>query len=484
MHVRLLLVGCLLAGVPTWAEAESTVGKERKTLAERYRTAADRIIHATLDGNNAFEKMEELCDDIGHRLSGSKQLEQAVEWAVETMKRDGLVNVHTEPVLVTHWVRGKESAVMTKPQVYELSMLGLGGSVATPREGITAPVAVVADEAELEALGTRANGKIILFNNPMPPYTKEHGAQYGTAVRFRSNGARLAAAQGAMACLVRSVTANSLRTPHTGGMRYGDAKVKIPAAAISIEDAAMIARLYARGVPVELTLKMEAKTLDPALSANVIGELRGSIRPEEIVVIGGHLDSWDVGQGAHDDAAGCVMAMEAVSVLRKLKMIPRRTIRVVLWTNEENGLAGGKQYAKDHHDELANHVAAIESDSGAFRPVGYSLDCIDEQREANGLEQLRQIVSLLHEIGVTEAEIGRSGADVSPMKPDGVMLMGHHVDGSIYFNYHHTPADTLDKVNPEHLSQNVAAMATVAYILADMPERFGAQTNGRSSETH
>ncbi len=256
-------------------------------------------------------------------------------------------------------------------------------------------------------------------------------------------------------------------------MRYGDAKVKIPAAAVSTEDADMIARLQARGVPIVVTLKMEAKTLDQAPSGNVIGELRGSTNPQEIIVIGGHIDSWDVGQGANDDGAGCVMAMEAINVLRRLNMIPRRTIRVVLWTNEENGLAGARQYAKDHADELANHVAAIESDSGGFRPVGYSVDCADETRLGIAAEQLRDIMSLLESIGATDVTTGFSGADVGPMKDSGVILMGHRVDGSKYFNYHHSPADTVDKVDPQDFSQNVAVMATVAYILADMPQRLG-----------
>jgi carboxypeptidase Q len=462
--------------------ADNNVAKSGP-IALRYQEAADRIIEATLKGNDAYRKMEELCDGIGHRLSGSPQLDRAVEWAKLTMKRDGLVNVRAEPVQVPHWVRGRESAVMVKPHRYELSMLGLGGSVGTPKEGISAAVAVVSDEAELEALGQGAKGKIVLFNNPMPHYTQENGAQYGTSVRFRARGAQMAADLGAVACLVRSVTANSLRTPHTGALQYADAKVKIPAAAIATEDAEMIARLQARGVPVEVTLQMEAKTLEPAMSANVIGELRGSELPEEVVVISGHLDSWDVGQGAHDDAAGCIMAMEAVNVLRKLKMTPRRTIRVVLWTNEENGLAGGKQYAEDHRQELANHVAAIESDSGAFAPRGYSLDCESEAREVAAMAQMHDITSLLERFGADFAEIGGSGADIDAMKPAGVMLMGHQVEGSIYFDYHHTHADTLDKVNPEHLSQNVATMATVAFILADMPDRIGSAPDQRPKST-
>ncbi len=442
-------------------------------IADRYRQAAERIIEAAMAGNDAYQKMQELCDDIGHRLSGSPQLEKAIHWAAEALKKDGQENVHLEPVSVPHWVRGNESLTMIAPREHDIPMLGLGGSVGTPPQGITAEVVVVADEKELDTLGDGARGKIVLFNNDMSAHDPEHGWNYGTAVRFRSYGARLASEKGAVACLIRSATPTSLRSVHTGAMRYGQAKVKIPAAAVATEDAEMIARLQARAIPVKITLKMEARMLEDVESANVIGELRGSTRPDEVVVIGGHIDSWDVGQGAHDDGGGCVTAMEAVNVLRKLNLRPRRTIRVVLWTNEENGLRGGRNYAKVHADELSSHIAAIESDSGTFRPTGYSLQCSDEQREKIAAGQMHDILSLFTAFEATKLTLGHSGADVSPMDPAGVILMGHRVDDSTYFHYHHSPADTLDKVDPEELSQNVAVMATVAYILADMPLRLG-----------
>ncbi len=470
--ITLALITTTLAA-STGVRADDAMTEGSPSIANQYRESADRILKAALAGNDAYTKLQELCDGIGHRLSGSPQLDQAIHWAADTLKAEGQENVRLEKVMVPRWVRGQESLMLVEPREAPIAMLGLGGSVSTPPQGITAEVVVVRDEDEFEALGPGARGKIILFNNPMPPYDPETGAGYGTTVRFRSKGARIASEQGAVACLVRSVTAHSLRSPHTGGMRYGDAKVKIPAAAISTEDADMIARLQARGVSVVVTLKMQARTLEPVESGNVIAELRGSTHPEEIVVIGGHIDSWDVGQGAHDDGAGCVMAMEAINVLRRLNMIPRRTIRVVLWTNEENGLAGGRQYAKDHADELANHVAAIEADSGGFRPIGYSVDCADEQRLQIAAGQLRDITSLLESIGATSVTTGHSGADVGPMKEAGVVLMGHRMEGSKYFDYHHTHADTLDKIDPAEMSQNVAVLATVAYVLADMPGRLG-----------
>lgn len=451
----------------------ATEERRAATIAERYRETVDRILQTALAGNDAYKKLEELCDDIGHRLSGSPQLEQAIAWAVAALKKDGQENVHTEKVMVPHWVRGAESVTMIEPRVAPMVMLGLGGSVGTPAEGITAAVEVVNDEAGLEELGDGARGKIILFNNPMPEYHAETGSGYGTAVRFRHHGAKLAAERGAAACLVRSVTARSLRSPHTGAMDYDEATVKIPAAALVTEDAEMIARLRRRGVAVVVTLKMEAKTLPDAESANVIGELQGRERTDEVVVIGGHIDSWDVGQGAHDDGAGCVIAMEAINVLRRMKLVPRRTIRVVLWTNEENGLRGADAYTAGHASELARHVAAIELDSGAFRPTGFAVECEDKDREAAAAKQMGEIVDLLSCLGSMKVDIGGAGADVGRLKSAGVVLLGHHVDGATYFDYHHTPADTLDKVKPAELSQNVAALAAVAYILADMPQRLG-----------
>lgn len=483
MHRQTIRRGWVTALVMTaaWGSVPLARGQAEPdgagSIADRYRPAATRIMDATMAGNDAYRKLEALCDGIGNRLSGSPQLERAVRWAADAMKADGQENVRLEPVMVKHWVRGTELLMMNQPRAAHMAMLGLGGSVATPPEGITADVVSVSDEKALDALGEAVRGKIVLFDHPMPPFDPETGSGYGASVHYRGGGARMAAKYGAVACLVRSCTAKSLQSPHTGGMNYGDAVTKIPAAAITIEDAARITRLQARGVQVNVTLKMEAKTLEPAPSANVIGELRGTTHPDEVVVIGGHIDSWDVGQGAHDDGGGCVTAMEAINVLRRLNMIPKRTIRVVLWTNEENGLAGGKQYAEDHADELSNHVAAIESDGGSFAPIGYSIECNDEARQETAVKQMGEILSLLAPLGVTKVETGHSGADVGPLKGQGVLTMSHLVDMSTYFDYHHTHADTLDKVVPEELSQNVAVMATVAYILADMPGRLGASSD-------
>lgn len=465
------IVSWLTLGVLVATPGVARAGESEHSM--RYGAAADRIIRECLAKNDAWQKMEDLCDGIGHRLSGSESLEKAIAWAVKTLKRDGHENVRAEPVMVPKWVRGRESLRMVKPREYDLAMIGLGGSVGTPDEGLTAPVIVVGDENDLERTKEQVKGKIVLFNNPMPEFDPEHGAGYGTTVRFRGKGPAMVSKLGGVACLVRSVTARSLRSPHTGATHYEEGVEKIPAAAVSTEDAAMISRLTARDKTVVVTLKMDARSEGDAPSANVVAELRGTERPEEIVVIGGHIDSWDVGHGAHDDGAGCVIAMEALNVLRGLKLAPRRTIRVVLFTNEENGLRGGRQYAEDHAGELANHVAAIESDSGAFQPVGYSVQFEDEKKQSLAAEQLLGIVQLLRPLNATDVVTGHSGADIGPMRPAGVPLLGFRVEGSKYFNYHHSRADTLDKVDPKELSQCVASMAVMAYVLADMPGRLG-----------
>ena len=464
--IILLASGARIA--PADPPAASRPAAEFQLPAE-YARVADRIIAAALARRGAYDKLERLCDDVGHRLSGSAALDRAIEWAVATLKAEGHENVHTEKVMVPHWVRGRESLTMIEPRETPLVILGLGGSVATPSEGITAEVAVVKDEDDLKAAGDRLKGKIVLFNNVMPPYDPEHGAGYGTAVRFRGIGAQLAAEHGAVACLVRSVTATSLRSPHTGAMRpYEEGKKKIPAAAVTVEDAELMSRLTARGKRVVVTLKMEAHTQPDAPSANVVAELRGSTIPEELVVMGGHIDSWDVGQGAHDDGSGCAMSMEALTLLRELGLRPKRTIRVVLWTNEENGLAGGRAYAKEHAAELSRHVAAIETDSGGFRPVGFGFSIADKSREPVAARRLSAVAALMSALGPIRITTGGGGADIGPLGRSGVPMLGLDVEGSRYFDYHHTPADTLDKVNPRDLEESAAAMAIMAYVLADM----------------
>ncbi len=439
----------------------------------KYTASANKIVAAATSNHGAMVKLKQLCDGIGHRLSGSAELDKAVEWAAASMKADGHEAVRKEKVMVPRWVRGAESAQLVAPRAMNLPMLGLGNSVGTPPDGIEAEVVVAADEAQLKALGDKVKGRIVLFNNPMPPWTKERGSSYGKTVRWRVGGPVKAGAMGAVAVLVRSVTAHSLQTPHTGATRYSEKVTPIPAAALTTEHAGMVARMVAAGEKVVIRLKMAAKMHPDVASANVIAELRGREKPDEVVVIGGHLDSWDVGQGAHDDGTGCVAAMEAITVLRKLNMRPRRTIRVVLWTNEENGLRGGRAYAKEHAAELPGHVAAIESDGGAFSPIGLGLKMNDPVKEELAAGQLKKLLTLLGSIGATSVRRGWGGADISPMGPAGVPMMGLRVHGEHYFDIHHTHADTIDKVDPDELARCVATMAVAAWTLAEWPGRLG-----------
>lgn len=441
----------IVALVPSLAHAQS--------LGERYRTAADRIIAAATADSAAWKRIAELTERFGSRLSGSSALERAIDWSLEQMKSDGLENVRGEPVMVPRWVRGAESAELVTPRRQALPMLGLGGSIATPKGGITAPVFVVTSYDDLKAKASQAKGTIVLFNVPF--------TNYGQTVAYRSGGAIEAARAGAVASIIRSVTPYSMRTPHTGGMRYDSTVKKIPHAAITPEDADMIARMAARGDDVTLRLTMSAHMLPDAPSRNVIAELKGAELPNEVVVMGGHIDSWDVGRGAMDDAGGVVAAWEAIRVLKSLGLRPRRTIRVVGWTNEENGLRGGQGYRDAHRGEARQHIAAIESDGGVFRPLGFGFTGPD-----SAFALVKQIGALLEKVGAGEIRRGGGGADIGPMMELGVPGLGLNVEDTRYFWYHHTEADTVDKLDPREVARCVATMAVMAFVLADMPERL------------
>jgi carboxypeptidase Q len=424
-----------------------------------YRAPAGRIIGAALTSDKAYERLAYLTDQIGNRLSGSKSLERAIVWALAEMKSDGLDNVRGEKVMVPHWVRGEESLELTSPVPQKLTLLGLGNSIGTPAAGITADAVVVRNFDELDALGERVRGKIVVYNVPF--------TTYGPTVRYRLAGASRAARHGAVAALVRSVTPVSLQTPHTGAMAYDEKQPKIPVAAITIEGAELLQRLYDRGVTPTLRLKMEAKFLPDVESANVIAEIRGSEKPDEVVLVSGHFDSWDVGQGAHDDGGGCIVAWEAVRLLKELGLRPRRTIRVVLYTNEENGLRGGNAYRDAYRSELSKHVLAIESDSGIYRPEGLGLAAsAPPQARSN----LREIAKLLAGIRADGIAADGGGADIGPIMREGVVGASLDVDGTHYFDIHHTPADTLDKISRQDLALCVATMAVYAYSVADMPQ--------------
>lgn len=431
-----------------------------QTVADAYREPADKLVDAALADAEAYARLSYLCDRIGNRLSGSAALDKAIAWAAQQMKSDGLENVLTPHVRVPHWVRGNEHAAIVEPVARPLTILGLGGSVATPKNGITAAVLPVSNFDELARTGRAGvEGKIVLFNAPYQGY--------GRTVVYRHEGASRAAKLGAVAVLVRSVTPVSLQSPHTGALEYTPDAPRIPAAAVTIEDALLLQRLAETG-KVSVHLDMEAKTLPDSDSANVIGEIRGREHPEEVVVMGGHIDSWDVGAGAQDDGSGCITSLEAARLIHKLGLRPRRTLRVVFWTNEENGGAGGRAYREWIGDQVRNHVAAIEMDGGAEKPLGFGISAGANTQAL--LLRLRDVGKLLERVGATAIQQGGGGADIAPLMQEGVPGIAPRTGGGHYFDWHHTRADTADKVKPEELRQNIAAMAVMAYVLADLPD--------------
>lgn len=417
-----------------------------------YQDNLARLRAAALSSEFGYKRLGYLCDRIGNRLAGSAGLERAVAWAESELRRDGLEGVRAEPTLVPKWVRGKESALLVAPEKRPLVMLGLGGSVGGR---VTAPVLVVESFDELTARASEARGKIVCFNVPF--------TTYGATVRYRSGGASAAARAGAVAALVRSVGPISLRTPHTGVMSYDEKLPKIPTAAITIEDATQLARMQARGEKPMVALSMAAHFEKDVRSANVIGEWRGREKPDEIVLVGGHLDSWDVGQGAHDDGGGCIASWEAVRLLKALGIRPRRTVRVCLFTNEENGTRGAVAYAEAHKGE--KHILAIEADGGVDTPTGFGLTT----KTPGGRERAKAVTDFL---GLELKESG-GGADIGPLATaTGCPTMGLLNDMSLYWNIHHTPADTFDKIELKKLQQCIAAMAVMAYSVAEHPERL------------
>jgi hypothetical protein len=460
-------------------------------LAAKYKADADRILAAAASDDDGYAALTYLCDDIGKRLSGSPQLNTAVAWGAELMRKAGLQNVRVEPVMVPHWVRGSESGALlykgeAGPITRPLHMLGLGMSVGTPKEGITAPVVFVHDFAELDALpDAQVKGKIVVYN---PGW---HG--YGVNSVYRTAGPSRAAAKGAVAVLVRSATGLAMQTPHTGSLRYDEKAPKVPAAAISVEDALLIEQLVKQG-PVQVHLQMDAHQEPDAKAGNVIGEIVGSEHPEQVVVLGGHIDSWDVGQGAQDDGSGIMATFEAVSLIHKLGLKPKRTIRIVFWVNEENGGAGGRAYRQMIGDKIGDQVAAIEMDNGAEQPLGISYGgfggprraaapapgaplvapraSFDEStltpEEKQSFAYLRDIASLLAPIGTDTVSPGGGGSDIAPVVADGVPALSPRTVGEHYFDWHHTEADTLDKVDKDSFKKNTAMLSVVAYVLADM----------------
>jgi len=454
---------------PTASPSSTPAVFSAQTLAE-----LKRLQQAAVTSDYAYRQVAHLSNNIGPRLTGSAQAAKAVEYVASELKVIGC-EVQLEKVTVPHWVRGEETAALVQfpgqavNTTQKIVLCALGPSVATPPNGIEAEVIVVRNFDELKSLSReKVAGKIVLFNYPFDKQMAAEGRggeAYGEAVFYRSNGPVAAARQGAIACLIRSVGGADYRLPHTGETDYVNDAPKIPAGAVTAEDADLIADLVRQG-PVRLKLVITPQTLPDIESANVIADIKGSEHPEQMIVVSGHLDSWDLGTGAIDDGAGVAVSMETANLVQKLHLKPKRTIRVIAWMNEENGLAGSKQYAKDHEKEWMNHFAAMETDGGADHPLGINIKGKPEVKK-----MFAPVAAILHGSGAGMLNlVEHCGADIGPMEKASVPAFSPIQDSRFYFNYHHTAADTLDKIVPKELAENSAVVAVLAYALANMEQ--------------
>jgi Zn-dependent M28 family amino/carboxypeptidase len=468
LRMAILLV-TLSVSSPLWSAGTDASGPpavDPGTLA--------RIRDAAMSSDWAWRELSRLTDEIGPRLSGSPQLSLAVTQVADAMRSLG-ARVTLQPAKIPHWVRGDAQALIVeypgRPAgvTQRLALTALGGSVATPEKGLTARVLVVHDMAELTARAAQARGNIVLFESRFDQRLADNGDAddaYRQAGFYRFNGPSAAAKLGAVAALVRSVGGADFRLPHTGATFFKDGQIAIPAAALATEDADLVTRLAAAG-PVTLTLVLTPKILPDADSNNVIADWPGREKPNEYVVVSGHLDSWDLATGATDDGVGVIGAAAVIEILRELDLHPRRSVRFIGWTNEENGGRGSKAYFTSVAQALDTQSAAIESDEGAGRSIGIRAAVSQES-----LPVLRPALEALAPIGASglQRRDDEAGADISPLQQAGVPGFAPWLDTRHYFDYHHTAADTLDKVDPKNLKSQVATMAVLAYFLADLPE--------------
>ena len=422
-----------------------------------------RIYDETLARGQSYEWLRQLTKQVGPRLSGSPGAQKAVDWSKALMEKQGFDRVFLQEVMVPHWVRGakEEAYIRIGKNNVAVSIAALGGSVATPAGGIEAPVLEVRSLQELQALGPeKVKGRIVFFNRPMDPTKLNTFEAYGGAVDQRANGATVASKLGAVGAIVRSMASNADDFPHTGSMRYGPGVPLIPAAAISTNGADKLSAMLKQNPDLRFFFKQNCETLPDAKSYNVVGEIRGTERPDEIIVVGGHLDSWDLGEGAHDDGAGCVQSIEVLRVLKQLGYKPRRTIRAVMFMNEENGLRGGIGYADYAQKNNEKHLAAIESDNGGFTPRGFGIVGTDAQKA-----KVMQWKDLLSPYGLHDIGPGGGGADIGPLAPSGTVLFGFKPDSQRYFDYHHTAADRFEAVSKRELELGAASMAALLYLI-------------------
>lgn len=434
----------------------------QNTDSVRIRTLYD----IALSQGKSYETLDYLCNVIGARLSGSEGAEKAVQYTKKVMEGYGFDKVYLQEVMVPHWVRGeKEQAyIQSAGKKIDVPICALGGSVAAKASGLTASVIEVKSFEELAALGKeKVEGKIVFFNRPMNPNNITTFTSYGEAGNQRHSGALEAAKYNAAGVIVRSLGLRQDDFPHTGAMRpYNDQLPKLPAAAISTNGANLLSEMLKKDPNLKFYFKQSCETLPDAKSYNVIGEIKGTEKPEEIVLVGGHLDSWDLAQGAHDDGAGCVQSIEALRLFKIAGIKPKRTIRAVMFMNEENGLRGGLKYAELAKLKNENHIAAIESDAGGFTPRGFDMSGTRKQ-----MERIYSWRSILAQYGLTELDEGGGGADIGPLRDQGTLLIGYRPDSQRYFDFHHAATDKFDGINRRELELGAASMATLLYLISE-----------------
>lgn len=430
-------------------------------------TSIKLIFSTALASGESYQMLEQLTNQIGPRLSGSPGAAAAVEWSRELMKKYAFDSVWLQPVMVPHWVRGQKEVgrIKGKNGTVKVNICALGGSTGTGKKGVSAQVVEVKHFDELKQLGElRIKGKIVFFNRPMDPTHINTFAAYSGANNQRSQGASEAAKYGAIAAVVRSMGSNIEDFPHTGGMRYAADVPKIPAVAISTRHAELLSAMLKDDAGLQFSMQTYCETREDVPSFNVVGELRGTEKPEEIIVVGGHLDSWDLAQGAHDDGAGCVQSIEVLRLFKAIGYKPKRTIRAVMFMNEENGLRGGNMYAELALKNKETHIAAIESDRGGFTPRGFTMTATDAEKE-----RIRSWKPLLEPYGLTDFSQPGGGADIGPLGKQNVALIGFLPDSQRYFDIHHSSQDTFDKVSKRELELGAGSMAALVYLL----DRYG-----------
>ena len=440
---------------------QSLLGQELK-----HKNQIKEIYNQALTDGNSYDWLDFLSNQIGGRLSGSLNAERAVKWGKKELKALDLDRVYLEDVMVPKWVRGtfEYASIITGPGMsINVPVCALGGSISTPSAGLRAQVVEVKNFKELEALGKESiKGKFVFYNRSMPANLVDTFESYRKTVDQRSDGAKMASLMGAVGVIIRSINLRLDDYPHTGNMRYGNLpnKMRIPAAAISTNGAQLLSSMLSLNKNLFFYLKQDCKNYPDVLSHNVIGEIIGSEFPNEIIVVGGHLDSWDLGDGSHDDGAGIVQSMEVLNIFKKINYIPKRTIRVVLYMNEENGVRGGNKYAENSREKRENHIFALESDAGGFTPRGFSFEANEQQ-----FKVIKSWKVYLEPYMADRFTLGSSGVDIGPLRNGKTVLSGLRPDSQRYFDYHHAATDTFDAINKRELELGAAAMTSLIYLV-------------------